>query len=72
MSTKLFFQDRINKCVFYYVLSFDSDLLKGEKRKAMILNIYKSDLVVLSCALRLCLIVKSATVEINVIKPVVV
>ena len=54
------------------MLSFDSDLLKGEKRKAMILNIYKSDLVVLSCALRLCLIVKSATVEINVIKPVVV
>ena len=32
MSTKLFFQDRINKCVFYYVLSFDSDLLKGKKK----------------------------------------
>lgn len=38
----------------------------------MILNIYKSDLAVLSCALHLCLIVKSATVEINAIKPVVV
>lgn len=55
---------------FYYVLSFDSDLLKG-KRKAMILNIYKSDLVVLSCVLHLCLMVKSATVEIEAIKPVV-
>ena len=38
----------------------------------MILNIYKSDLVVLSCALHLCLMVKSATVEIEAIKPVVV
>jgi hypothetical protein len=49
-------------------LAFDSDLLKG-KRKAMILNIYKSDLVALCCALHLCLIVNSATAEINVIKP---
>lgn len=38
----------------------------------MILNIYKSDLVVLSRALNLCVIVKSATVGINAIKPVVV
>lgn len=52
---------------------FDSDLLKGKKkRKAMILNIYKSDLVVLSCAPHLCVTVKSATVEINAIKLVVV
>ena len=53
--------------------AFDSDLLKGKKkkRKAVILNIYKSDLVVLSCALHLCVIVKSAAVEINAIKPVV-
>lgn len=35
----------------------------------MILNIYKSDLVALCCALYLCLIVNSATAEINVIKP---
>lgn len=38
----------------------------------MILNIYKSDLVVLSRALYLCVIVKSAPVEINVMKPVAV
>lgn len=70
--TKLFYQGRI-QCVFYCVFSFDQDLLKGKKKgKAMILNIYRSDLVVLSCAQYLCVIVKSAPVKINAMKPVVV